>query len=102
MELGKEILAILNDNKSYKYISELDKMNKLKEIFPEIEPMKEALSSFALLIASSRFLIAKSICSIGFSTLSKALLALPLIILPSLVKKLIDIHSLYYNLKFKP
>jgi poly(A) polymerase len=41
MEFGREILAILNDNRSYKYIRELDKMNKLKEIFPEIEPMKE-------------------------------------------------------------
>ncbi|HSQ33714.1 MAG TPA: HD domain-containing protein [Peptostreptococcaceae bacterium] len=41
MELGREILEILNDDRSYKYIKELDKINKLKEIFPEIEPMKE-------------------------------------------------------------
>lgn len=41
MELGREILEIFNEDISYKYIKDLDKINKLKEIFPEIEPMKE-------------------------------------------------------------
>jgi poly(A) polymerase len=41
MEFGREILEIFNEDISYKYIKDLDKINKLKEIFPEIEPMKE-------------------------------------------------------------
>jgi poly(A) polymerase len=41
MQLGREILEIFNEDISYKYIKDLDKINKLKEIFSEIEPMKE-------------------------------------------------------------
>ena len=41
MNLGIEIMEMLNDNESYKYIKELNQIGKLKEIFPEIEPMKE-------------------------------------------------------------
>lgn len=41
MKLEREILDILKNDESYKYIKELDEKGKLKDIFPEIEPMKK-------------------------------------------------------------